>query len=81
MMQQSGAARRVAGPRAAGAARTSRASNRQAVEPSSRTSLCQRSPTISRPVTFFTVQKSKASSSTQMTNMLTKLDEIHVPKK
>ena len=41
----------------------------------------QRSPTISRPGTFFTVQKSHASSSTHTMKTLTKLLENHVPKR
>ena len=58
---------------------TSRASYLHVLEPSSRTSLHHLSPTISRPVTFFTVQKSNASRSTHMTKTLTKLEETHVP--
>mmetsp|Transcript_4557 Transcript_4557/g.10330 ORF Transcript_4557/g.10330 Transcript_4557/m.10330 type:complete len:210 (-) Transcript_4557:43-672(-) len=56
------------------------ASNFHSVEPSSRTSLHQRSPTINLPVTFLTVQKSKARRSTHSTKILTKLEENHVPK-
>ena len=62
-----------------GRRRTSCASNLQCCEPSSCTSLHQRSPTISLPETFLTVQKSKASSSTQTTNWFTKLEENHSP--
>ncbi|KAA8493373.1 hypothetical protein FVE85_8818 [Porphyridium purpureum] len=47
-------------------------SKRQVVLPSSFTSLHQRSPTIKRPVTFLTVQKSNASSVTVTTNWITK---------
>ena len=54
-------------------------SNLHTVEPSSITSLHQRKPTINRPDTFLTVQKSKARSSTHTTKMLTKLDENQLP--
>ena len=60
---------------------TSCASNLQCCEPSSCTSLHQRSPTISLPETFLTVQKSKASSSTHTTKTFTKLAENQSPNK
>ena len=50
---------------------SSRASYTQKLEPSSRMRLSHRNPTISLPVTFFTVQKSNASSSTQHTKIST----------
>ena len=68
---------RCAGTHAA--APTSCASKRHVVLPSSSTMLFHRRPTIRRPVTFLTVQKSQASSSTQRTKMLTKLLENHEP--
>lgn len=61
------------------ASRTSCASKRHIVEPSSITSLHHRRPTISRPETFFTVQKSMASSTVAITKTLTKLEENHEP--
>ena len=62
-----------------GRRRTSCASNLQCCEPSSCTSLHQRSPTINLPDTFLTVQKSKASRSTHTTNTFTKLLENQSP--
>ena len=80
LLHAAAAAATAAAAAATAVALTSLASYFHTVEPSSCTSLHQRSPTINLPLTFFTVQKSKARSSTQMMKMFTNELVNHVPK-
>ena len=56
-------------------------SNTHSLLPSSLTLFHHLNPTSNRPVTFFTVQKSKARSKMHTTQMNTKLEEKKPPKR